>query len=215
MTVFDRVPAELGCARRIAARLAVIGITVCVGGCAPRQSPGLATSASHTELEPERLCVGHQIALLGQLQSQLVERGDVGDELPPMSEIVLLDTALGAGRSHSVPAELIAILQAEIVRARTSEPIYNEVHFGWGFFFGLVGLSPEHTFEILRGWEEFEHTSTIGKTFGLEMEEGVFGYLWDLERGMQGYAEGVAYLRGEGRSLSDANPHDRRGGYLE
>ena len=169
------------------------------------------TSTSTSTLDHES--IQEQIALLSQLQSTLVESGDPHDELPAMQEIVLLDTALGDERSRSVPAELVAILQSEIVRARTSEPVFNEIHFAWGFLFGFVGMSPDHAFEILHGWEEFEHTSAIGKAFKLEMDEGVFGYLWDLERGMQGYAEGVAYFRGEGRTVSDANPDGRRGGY--
>ncbi|MFO0875645.1 MAG: hypothetical protein U0575_17000, partial [Phycisphaerales bacterium] len=153
------------------------------------------------------------VALLASLQAGIADEARSGADLPPFLEIVCLDSAFAPGPRQNLPAELVAIVAEEIERAKTSEPFFNDVHYGWGFIFGFIGLSPDSTLQILVGWEDFEHRSPMGQAFGLSMDEGVFGQIWDIQHGMAGYSAGVDYFRGTGRTVSDANPFTRRGGY--
>lgn len=171
-------------------------------GCAPNRAPARVLDLSGVERTTAAdeliypLLVHDPVIMLALLEMALNNGGDDDEETARAVEMVSPEIALAHGQLRSLPPELVTLLASELIRARTSEPDWNEVHFGWGFFFGMIGLSPETTFDLLNWWEEFEHTTWIGKTFDLSMEEGVFGYLWDLEHGMAGYAAGAAFARG-------------------
>lgn len=137
------------------------------------------------------------VIMLALLELALHHHGRDDAETAGALEMLSPEIVLAHAQLRTLPPELVEMLAAELIRARTSEPDWNEVHFGWGYFFGVIGLSPETTFKLLNWWESFEHTTWLGKTFGLSMEEGVFGYLWDLEHGMAGYSAGAASTQGE------------------
>lgn len=107
-------------------------------------------------------------------------------------------------RLRTLPPDVYARFVEEVDRARALEPDWNDVHYSWGFMFGFLGLSAERTFDILDGWEQFEHNTAIGKGLGFRMGEGPFDYLWDLDHGMAGYGAGANAWEDDERMLAES-----------
>ncbi|MFO0827619.1 MAG: hypothetical protein U0572_05665 [Phycisphaerales bacterium] len=133
---------------------------------------------------------------------------DQGLDSPPPPYMKGLEPQFEVARERlcSLPPETYARFVEEVARSRAREPDWNGVHYSWGFALGSLGLSADRVFDILDGWEQFEHYSTLGEGLQLSMGEGPFDYLWDLDHGMAGYCDGARERMLE--SLHAAVPDD-------
>lgn len=206
-----------------AASVAGAVLALLAGGCAAPASPRdvLALASEHPPNEraasPEDAgspdSVELRAARIARLRQALLDGASPDPALAEEIRQVIDPEDPHALDANAAPTEAVAVLLDRVADAETLEPGWNKVHYSCGFALGILGFSREATFEVLDGWERFEHDTEMGKQFGFSMQEGAFGYLWDLEIGMAGYSAAIAYLKGEGREVSDDTVAWRRGGY--
>ncbi|GEM_PF-2785713 len=199
------------------ARLWTVASLFVLASCAPLGPRGVSFQLDTIEgveaLDPSLvpLLKSDPVVLLAMFH--LASAADVGGEveLPEYLRDMEPEVTIAREQLRTMPPDVHARFVEQIRLARELEPEWNDVHYNWGYTFGVMGLSPERTFDILDGWEQFEHNTPIGKGLGLSMSEGAFGYLWDLEHGMAGYAAGAAESEEEAPTVragavSEASP---------
>lgn len=142
-----------------------------------------------------------RVALLAMIEVTLEEHGELSPALERMLIEILADEQspehdINAWRGRT-GGDAIHALRQRMADACTAEQTWNVIHYGWGVILAVVGLPPESALTLLDGWEQFEHDSIIGEGLNLSGTEGAFGYLWDLENGMEGYSAAARFFRGE------------------